>query len=221
MTDISVLFVGNSYTYCHNMPQMVARLGADAGDLSLRTETFVQGGVTLAWHSRRQELARKLEGAEWDLVVLQEQSRRPVENPDAMLEAAVRLNKTVHEAGAGVVMFMTWARRDEPDMQEPLETTYRDVAEKLDAGLAPVGVAWKLAREKASAPTLYEEDGSHPTAAGAYLTACTLYAALANRDPVGLPGRLETGGELLVDMPEAEARALQEAAREAMAAAGR
>jgi hypothetical protein len=217
MTDISVLFVGNSYTYCQRMPDILKGL-ADGADSPVRieTETCVQGGVTLAWHGRKGSIEERLSATKPDAVVLQEQSRRPVENREAMYEAAAALHEVIQQAGARTVLFMTWARRDEPDMHHPLERTYTDIARKLDAEVAPVGIAWKIAREKPDAPTLYEEDGSHPTAAGAYLTACTFYATLTGNDPAGLLASIEADGETLVDLTPEQARALQEAAREAI-----
>ncbi len=37
---------------------------------------------------------------------------------------------------------------------------------------------------------LYEEDRSHPSALGTYLTACVFYGIFTNQSPVGLPQRL-------------------------------
>jgi hypothetical protein len=217
MAAISVLFVGNSYTYCHEMPTMLSRLadGVDGGP-AVNVEVFVQGGVTLGWHSRQSELAEKLAQDGRDAVVLQEQSRRPVENREAMFEAAARLHGAVEESGARTVFFMTWARRDEPDMQEPLEGAYTEIAQKLGAEVAPVGVAWQIARQKPASPVLYEEDGSHPTPAGGYLTACVFYAVLTGESPMGLPAQVEVGDKT-VALTEEQARALQDAAREAVA----
>ena len=37
---------------------------------------------------------------------------------------------------------------------------------------------------------LYDKDGSHPSPAGTYLTACVFYTVLSKKSPVGLPVRI-------------------------------
>jgi hypothetical protein len=44
--------------------------------------------------------------------------------------------------------------------------------------------------EKHPSVELYYSDGSHPSPAGSYLAACTLYSTIFNRSPAGLPGRI-------------------------------
>jgi len=88
-----------------------------------------------------------------------------------------------------------------------------------------VGPAWMLVREKRPELELYISDGSHPSAAGSYLAACTFYATLFRASPVGLPARvsgtpvnldteeLEVGKTaVLVELSQEDARFLQEAA---------
>ena len=56
---------------------------------------------------------------------------------------------------------------------------------EVDARVVPIGPAWQRAlRERPDVP-LYLDDGSHPTAAGAYLAACVFTAALFDRRPTG------------------------------------
>jgi len=91
--------------------------------------------------------------------------------------------------------------------------------------VAPVGIAWAEVRRERPSIELFFSDGSHPSAAGSYLAACTLYAALFNRSPVGLPGTIsgvpvnpETGAPelaqtaVLVDVRPDVALVLQNAA---------
>jgi hypothetical protein len=48
--------------------------------------------------------------------------------------------------------------------------------------------------------------------AGSYLAACVFYAVLAGHSPEGLPGRLNVHGDDLANLPEDQARRLQESA---------
>jgi hypothetical protein len=86
------------------------------------------------------------------------------------------------------------------------------------------GIAWAQVRERPELE-LYYTDGSHPSPAGSYLAACTLYATIFHQSPAGLPGRV-TGFPLnpntatpytdrialLVDLPLDLAQIIQTAA---------
>ena len=94
------------------------------------------------------------------------------------------------------VLLLTWARRDGlpdigfPDfaaMQAQLTEGYMSIADELGIRVAPAGVAWQAALATDASLALWEADGSHPSVAGSYLTACVLYATLFRESPVGLP----------------------------------
>ena len=81
----------------------------------------------------------------------------------------------------------------------------------------PAGEAWRIARARDSRVELYGPDGFHPTPEGTYLAALVLYGTLYAQSPVGSPGRLsDRDSRVLVDIPPARARLLQEAAAEAI-----
>jgi hypothetical protein len=52
--------------------------------------------------------------------------------------------------------------------------------------VAPVGLAWKLARERIPGVSLYATDGSHPSRIGSYLAACVIYSTLTGELCKGL-----------------------------------
>ncbi len=47
--SLDVLFIGNSYTYANNMPQMVSELALSFGD-TLNFESSTPGGATFNTH---------------------------------------------------------------------------------------------------------------------------------------------------------------------------
>ena len=67
-----------------------------------------------------------------------------------------------------------------------------------------MGEAWRSALAQLPAATLWQADGSHPTAEGKYLAACVLYAAVFKQTPVGLNYR--------GDLSDANAALLQQTA---------
>ena len=245
---LKVLFIGNSYTSVNDLPAMVAALADAAGGRKIEVDRHLVGGCTLEKHVKDQKAIDKIRSAKWDVVVLQEQSLRPVIDRKSMHEYARLLDAEIKQQGAKTVFYLTWARQHIPDMQEgtdpakspkyakamygisgaaktiDLETwlqqqktglvgglngAYLDAAKELGAGVAPVGIAWKMALAADPPFVLHRPDKSHPNPTGTYLAACVFYATLLDANPVGLPGKIRQEEKLLADIPDDQARRLQ------------
>jgi len=217
MASVRVLFVGNSHTYYHRMPDMVAAIGASA-EPPVETVESTGSGVSLAWHWDQPRTRRLIRDGKWDFVVLQERSGGPLEEPDSLREHARLLDGEVRKRGGRTVLYMTWAREDMPETQSMISAVYRELADELGAVLAPVGMAWERSLSARPHIILHDPDGRHANPAGAYLTACVFVAALLDVDTMGRPGRLSVGGDVIVDVGEQTARQLQQSAAEAVAA---
>jgi len=216
-----VLFVGNSYTYFWNLPQQVATLAAFE-KIHIHTQQSTSGGVNLGQHWRGDkalQTRRILREGSFDIVILQDHSRRAIEAPDSLLLFGEQWAAQIRGAGARPYLYLTWAREWNPYMQQPITQTYRELARRTDAVVVPVGPAWMRALELRPDLPLYDPDGSHPSPTGSYLTACVMYAVLTGQSPLGLPERIRTtdaDGEVLylnIQSPE-NARFCQEVARE-------
>jgi hypothetical protein len=221
---ISVLFIGNSYTYVNDLPKTFAAL-AEAKGVHVTVDSITEGGAPLEAHAKNPRVGDKLRERAWDFVVLQEQSQRPAfDAPQVdkeVLPAAAELDRQIHEARAQTrtVFFETWARRDgdkdnckdvpavctHDGQQQRLSATYARLAHEHRALLAPVGTAWSRVRGL----DLYQADGSHPSPLGTYLAACVFFDVLTKERSDGAPG--------LGAVADAEARALQKIADEVAA----
>lgn len=189
-----VLFVGNSYTYFWNLPQAVAVMAESQG-VELITRQSTAGGSNLGQHWRGQkdlETISLIEEGQFDVVILQDHSKRAIEAPDSLQYFGQKLGTLAQSTGAKVYLYMTWARHWDPDMQGPIEAEYSKLATALEAELVPVGLAWQRARELRPYLPLFDPDGSHPSPTGTYLSACVFYGVLTGNSPVGLPKRLIT-----------------------------
>ncbi len=183
----SILFIGNSYTYFNELPQLLTQLAA--GKRVLQTERETAGGQTLEWHygNGGGPGPAAIRKRKWDFVVLQDHSLRPLNDPDKFAQAAVLLDHVVDEGGAQTVFYETWARKATPALQPRYDEGYGQVAQVTHAYLAPVGAAWARVRAERSDIELFNVDGSHPTYAGSYLGACVFYAVILDQSPVGAP----------------------------------
>ena len=233
-----VLFIGNSYTYYNSLPQMVEELAQAAGqDMEFRA--FTRGGATLLELELRPEL-RSLLSEKWDYVVLQEHSTQGfsawngelnVNDPIYFLQGARLIAQRVNKAK--IILYSTWARKNHPEFQPHLDYGYMLASREINATIAPatiapVGRAWAAVRELPSAPELFVADGSHPTPAGSYLSACVLMRTIFSHPCTGLPttlhgnivntrGQREEGREIeLINLKPDVAAMLQRAADEAV-----
>lgn len=194
---LRVLFVGNSFTFRNDLPQLVQRLSGDRHRIV--AVSFTAGGWQLRNFAANHELDRLLHEVRWDVVVLQEQSQIPSFGPDYRareFDPYVRaLARKIAAAGARPLLFQTWGyrtgdRRNLPGdtfalMQARLAWGYADAARSVHAAVAPVGAAWLAALSERPQLDLWADDGKHPSRLGSYLAACVFYATLTTGNPIG------------------------------------
>ncbi len=181
-----ILFVGNSYTFGNNLPNLVAAV-AKAGGRELEVASSTEGGATLRRHVDRGEAVKTMRASKFDYVVLQDQSLNPLFNRAHMWAAATELHAEIGRTGAKTLFFMTWARQGKPEMTKGLAEAYQGIAGKLGAGVAPVGLAWHAVNHNTGLG-LYTDDGSHPNLKGSLLAAFVFYARITGDDPRKVPG---------------------------------
>lgn len=213
-----ILFVGNSFTYynnsLHNHLGNLLRAAGEyrTGKTSLRAMTI--SGSRLSEHAGG--IVTVVQPSRWDLVMMQGHSTELMEKDtaDSFLETATKFSKAIRAKGAEPAFLMTWAYRDRPKMIETISERYIEIANRLDALVAPVGLAFQRAMQDYSHIDLYSKDVrrfekddkgnvkiiyrdavKHPSEAGTYLAACVLYASLFQRSPVGSAYRGSLGEE--------------------------
>lgn len=187
---LRVLFIGNSYTYVNDLPHQIQRLAESAEEeLPLEVVSITPGGMTLEHHWSTGAARRVIRQGGWTHVVLQEQSTRPIDDPDLFYDYARRFDAEIDRVGAETVFYLTWARQHRPTSQDSLSHAYLTAARELDASVAPVGIAWAKALTEDPSLVLHYEDRSHPEPMGTYLAALVFYATLYDASPVGVTAR--------------------------------
>lgn len=209
--ELQVLFIGNSFTYAHDLPKMLGDLAVAGKQRPLKFEQETPGGCTLEKHWKDGLALKKIQSRRWDFVVLQDQSQMPLLQPKMMAEFAKKLDEPIQKQGAKTILYLTWAMQDAPETQPTISKAYQDLAKELKAQVAPVGNAWELAIQADKKLVLHEADKKHPNVQGTYLAACVFYATIYGKSPEGLPG--SAGG-----LTDAQARPLQAIAWKAVQA---
>ena len=188
---LSVLFVGNSYTYYSNMPHLVALI-SDSTKVKLITSKSTAGGAKLSdhWHGNKALKSKEaISSGKYDIVVLQGQSKEAVKEKEEFLMYSKKLSDLAKASGAKPYLYVTWAPEKIPQYQESITETYQQASKESDCGLVMVGEAWKLAKKLRPNIRLFTSDGSHPSDLGAFLTACTFVNTFSRELPKNLPDR--------------------------------
>ena len=198
---VRMLFIGNSFTTKNDLPTLLSAISQAGKGITIESKVISAGGASLRRHWNA-GAATTITNEKWDHVVFQEQSTLPVKNSNRFHENVREFVPAIKAIGAKMVLFMTWARKKEPENQTLLTDSYNQIGKELGAYVVPVGTAWQKLLAKHDKPVLYAEDGSHPTVAGSYLAACTFYATLFGGDPT----KIETD---LGDLTDEERKLLQ------------
>lgn len=194
---IRVLFIGNSYTYVNNLPQLVKDIALSKGD-TLIFDSSAPGGYTFFNHYNDLTTKAKISQGNWDYVVLQAQSQEPSFPPSQVSSQttpyAILLDSLVkhYNSCATTVFYETWGRKfgdagncanypplcTYTGMQNRLRESYKLFADTTMALMAPVGEAFRLSIATTPTLDLYQADQSHPSMEGSYLAASVFYETL-------------------------------------------
>jgi hypothetical protein len=208
---LRVIFIGNSLTMWHDMPDMVQAMSEAAGEgRPLEVHSVAWNGMSLRdhWEDSGTQIALSRLGP-WDVVFLQE-SPLVSEAGRAYLREHVRLFQG--KTSGTVALMMPWPPRGARAYFDDVHRAFRQVATETGATFVPAGEVWREAMRRDPALDLYDPDGGHPNETGTYAAALAAYQSLTGASPVGLPAtlRLESGAEVRLD--PAVARMLQESA---------
>ncbi len=197
---INALFLGNSYTYVNNLPQLIKDIALANGD-TLIFDTNCPGGYTFQNHSLDANSIGKINSQPWDCVILQAQSQEPSFSPWQVsaqtLPYAIKLDSIIKNNNncTQTLFFETWGRKNGDasncpsyppictysGMQNRLRASYKLFADTTHSIMAPAGEAWRKSIALNPSLELYSPDESHPSIEGSYLTACVFYEILFHK----------------------------------------
>lgn len=180
---LRVLFIGNSYTYFHDLPRTLQTMAAMSGQASIEVATVLEGGATLKRHWTDGKAVQAIRKGSWNYIVLQDQSQTPATLPDTTLRYGKLFGDEIAAVKAKPVLYVTWHRKGRPAMQDSLTRTYTALGQQIGAILAHAGPAWAALQQSQPGLELYWADGSHPGPTGSYLAAVAIYHALFGQLP--------------------------------------
>ena len=223
--DLEILFIGNSYTSRNYLSKKIFKGIAAAAGYNVNITLISQGGHTLEEFASPADekgalVESTLKDKKFDYVVIQEQSTRPVEKLVApFYRGARKIVEKVRANGAIPVFYATWGRKTgstdlmkykltNESMTWKLAAGYEAIGEELDVAVAHAGLAFYDIYTNHPEIEIYDADLTHPSYAGSYLAAATIFTRIFGIDPTTLDCNLE--------VPAEHAPILMEAARKAV-----
>jgi hypothetical protein len=208
-----VLFIGNSLTYVHDLPDIVERLGALTGD-TIRTATLAKPNYALLDHLADGGAKSMIQRERWDVVVMQQGSSALTEGRTWLYAGVDSLAPYIRAAGGAPALYEVWPSADRALDVPKVRESYLTAAQRVNGRFYPAGTAWQEAWRRDSTLALYEPDGLHPSSTGSFLAALVMYEQLTGKDARALPAVAYANGGSLA-LAASTIRLLQEAAHAA------
>lgn len=170
MSDMKILFIGNSHTFVHYVPLRVKRFVESHG-IKCEANMLSHPGIGLDWHLKQSQTCFNLLYGNYDAVILQHNAH-PFPGRDSLLESGKEIKKLIPEE-TKVYLYMTWSEKNNPGGQEIMSRSYEELAASIDAKLCPVGELWWKVHD-IYPDELYLQDGEHSSVFGASLAASVI-----------------------------------------------
>ena len=179
----NVLLIGNSYVIRNDLGKTIK----EHWPWKLDVRTCAAGSAT--WRDHAEHAAGCIAKKDWDVVILQEQSRLMLHNKysdDDGVNLAKLINKVQGHNRTRILLMETWAykhgwswyTRDE--MQTILRKGYIRVAKKIGPQAEPllVGDTIMHAADTTDLKDLWDWDGRHPGKDTTLIAACMIFVAV-------------------------------------------
>lgn len=191
------LLIGNSYSFynCGVHTYLRDLMQASTPQIGMKTRLLTISSGSLTFHDVKHYLSPHeldpygdtkdgaLTHPMFDVVIMQGHSAAATsEKRIPVFKRMVSEHaKTIREAGSEPLLVMTWPKENKPGELDKLAKNTIEAANDAKIRVVPVGLAWAVAQRALPEVKFYMPDHSHPTAAGTYLYAATLYAVLFHR----------------------------------------
>jgi hypothetical protein len=188
-----VLFVGNSFTYFFNLPQVVSSMAENQG-VTIVTRQSTVGGSTLEehWKELKGTRTRKLlDSLKWDYVVINNHSLITVDDPAKFMDYSKKFIDLIRSKGAKPIIMQTWGYKSNPLLIRPIMTEYAKLAQSTGADMVPAGELFMEARKWRPDLELFQDD-KHPSSNGTYLLGLAFFKYFTGKSTADIPFRLTT-----------------------------
>lgn len=207
ITDtVSILFIGNSFTYYNDLPLMVQQLALGAGK-KVVIGSHTPGGISVGdisqgtnAHMNNPIVFDLIKKNKWDYLLLQDNQGRFLLNygvfPNSSLvvkgHKKIRDSLLFYNPCAHILWFAGWGPKNGylpyastgSGLIDRIYNNYTYLQDSLGQVISPIGKAWERVIGIDSAIELWDADLTHPGLNGTYLAANVIYSTIFKSNPM-------------------------------------
>lgn len=199
-----VLFIGNSLTFYNDMPKIFESIAIKAGFNNIKVAMHAPGGAYVAYtpqgtfaHANNPAVYSLINSEKWDFVVIQDNQGFYVDYVGSFLQDAnvidghekLRDAAKANNPCSRVVLFAGWCFKNGYQQSPPIFNTgaemntqvylnYKFINKTIQEIISPIGMAWNRIIKEMPSINLWDSDEAHPSYAGSYLTAATVFSSI-------------------------------------------
>ena len=189
-----ILFICNSYTYYHDMPERIFAPLAKEKGFDFEVQSVTHGGYKLEWfadpeNEEGKRLRSVVEGRHFDCIVLQDHSLSTIQDPGGFFGGIRSLKALLEDKTDQFVLYGTWARKPgcetleqigmtNPEMTRHIAEHYDEAGHRFGMRVAHVGKAFASYTAEHPEAELYFTDLHHSSELGSAIAAAVLLEAI-------------------------------------------
>ena len=192
---IKVLFVGNSFTFYYNLPQVVEAMSESSESTQIEARHSLVSGSTLLDHLNQDKGTKTIEilnTQSFDYVVINHHSLAALDGADTFFQTSKKMVDLIRSKNASPIFMMTWGYKSNPLMIDSISKAYNAMGSQLDVDIVPCGLLFSEARKLRPDLTLFDDDDKHPSKNATYLNGLAFYKYFTNEKTYNIPKRLST-----------------------------
>lgn len=187
---MKILFIGNSYTYYHDMPECIFAPMAKEAGLEVEVQAVTHGGYKLEWfadpeNEEGKRLRSVVEGRHYDCIILQDHSLSTILDPGGFFDGIRKLKTLLEGKTDRFILYATWGRKPGCETLEQIGMTnaemtrhiaefYDEAGQRFDMAVAHVGKAFAEYAREHPEEELYFTDLHHSSVLGSTIAARTI-----------------------------------------------
>ncbi|UYP44616.1 hypothetical protein NEF87_000901 [Candidatus Lokiarchaeum ossiferum] len=195
--NVSILFIGNSLTGYHDMPQLFQNF-SNSAEKNVNVDSALVYGASLTKLLQSAIVLQKINSQQWDFIILQSDDTSAFPDlyeKEINLINAFKKEITRKSPYATILYFMVWGLRDGVSIQEIhgefVHYSYSDYMTKIKTGtmyiashtqvaIVPIGVAWEnlIGQDQSYKNKLFGADNAHPAPLGSYMGAAVVFVSI-------------------------------------------
>ena len=172
-----ILFVGNSLTYSNNLPQILEIISTNF-DESVKTTVLCFANYGLIDHWNEGKFQKMMSQEIFDYVIVQQGPSSQPPGKKMLVDYGKKKKSACKENGTRLAYFMVWPSKQYYFTFDGVIKNYKYAAKSNEAELFPVGIIWKKYVKIKNKVSLYDYDDFHPSTAGSFLAALTIFHGL-------------------------------------------